>query len=135
MLQVLSYYAICHTLVENNSTSTGLALVAMFQSTSVLLGVLDLAGLRRREVMAIQILGIVPCSLSAVGVSQGSRSHLGVLDSEEDYPLSPLSFLLTVLWLELWLRVSAPSKDESKLPRRFRQVVRAAQARAQDDRA
>jgi len=37
--------------------------------------------------------------------------------------LSPLSFLCQVLWLDLWLRVAAPSGDEARLPRRFRQVL------------
>ena len=43
ILQALSYYCICHTLVENHSPTTGYALVMLFQCTTVALAVLDLA--------------------------------------------------------------------------------------------
>eukprot|EP00403_Amphidinium_massartii_P003517 CAMPEP_0178375006 /NCGR_PEP_ID=MMETSP0689_2-20121128/2665_1 /TAXON_ID=160604 /ORGANISM="Amphidinium massartii, Strain CS-259" /LENGTH=1208 /DNA_ID=CAMNT_0019994985 /DNA_START=84 /DNA_END=3710 /DNA_ORIENTATION=+ len=122
ILQGLSYYAVCHTLVENRSPTTGYAMVALFQCTTVALAVLDLAGLRRREIIAIQVVGMMPCVLTAWGVAHGKREESGVLDAEESYPLSPLSFLFQVLWLELWLRVAQPT-DMARLPRRFRQVL------------
>lgn len=123
MLQVLSYYAIAHTVVENHSPSTGLALVFGFQCCTVALGVFDLAGLKRREIIAVQIVGVLPCILSVIGVATGTRNKRGELDPNEPYPLSPLSFLLTVCWLELWLLIASPSEDRSRLPRRFRQVL------------
>eukprot|EP00929_Paragymnodinium_shiwhaense_P069127 TRINITY_DN34867_c0_g1_i1.p1 TRINITY_DN34867_c0_g1~~TRINITY_DN34867_c0_g1_i1.p1 ORF type:complete len:1311 (-),score=224.56 TRINITY_DN34867_c0_g1_i1:43-3975(-) len=123
ILQGLSYYAICHTLVENHSPTTGYALVFLFQSTTIALAVLDLAGLKRREILAIQIVGVMPCLFTAFGVAHGDRDDEGKLNPEEHYKLSPLSFLFQVLWLELWLRVAAPSEDHAKLPRRFRQVL------------
>lgn len=123
ILQALSYYSICHTLVENRSPSTGYAMVVLFQCTSVALAVLDLAGLKRHEIIAIQVVGILPCFFTAWGVAHGDRNEAGVLDPEQTYGLSPLTFFSQVLWLELWLRVSAPSCDKSKLPRRFRQVL------------
>eukprot|EP00927_Polykrikos_kofoidii_P044320 TRINITY_DN38319_c0_g1_i1.p1 TRINITY_DN38319_c0_g1~~TRINITY_DN38319_c0_g1_i1.p1 ORF type:complete len:1278 (-),score=174.59 TRINITY_DN38319_c0_g1_i1:181-4014(-) len=123
ILQGLSYYAICHTLVENHSPTTGYALVVMFQSTTIALAVLDLAGLKRREILAVQVVGVMPCLITAFGVANGKRDALGTLDPDENYNLSPLSFMFQVLWLELWLRVAAPSDDQAKLPRRFRQVL------------
>merc|ERR1719197_2463680 len=42
ILQGLSYYAICHTLVENHSPTTGYGMVILFQATTVALAVLDL---------------------------------------------------------------------------------------------
>lgn len=123
MLQILSYYAITHTVVENQSPTTGLALVFMFQCCTVALGVFDLAGLKRREIIAVQAVGVLPCLLSVIGVAHGTRNVKGELDATEPYALSPLSFLLTVFWLELWLRISSPSSDRSRLPRRFRQVL------------
>ncbi|CAJ1373985.1 unnamed protein product [Effrenium voratum] len=124
ILQGLSYYCICHTLVENRSPTTGYALVTLFQSTTIALAVLDLAGLRRREILAVQVVGIMPCLLTAWGVAHGNRIEGGVLDPAQTYMLSPLSFLCQVLWLELWLRVAAPhGDDQAKLPRRFRQVL------------
>lgn len=124
ILQGLSYYCICHTLVENHSPTTGYALVTLFQSTTIALAVLDLAGLRRREILAVQVVGIMPCLLTAWGVAHGHRMEGGVLDPAQTYILSPLSFLCQVLWLELWLRVAAPhGDDQAKLPRRFRQVL------------
>lgn len=124
ILQGLSYYCICHTLVENHSPTTGYALVTLFQSTTIALAVLDLAGLRRREILAVQVVGIMPCLLTAWGVAHGHRIEGGVLDPAQTYMLSPLSFLCQVLWLELWLRVAAPhGDDQAKLPRRFRQVL------------
>ncbi|CAE7508989.1 GIP, partial [Symbiodinium pilosum] len=124
ILQGLSYYCICHTLVENHSPTTGYALVTLFQSTTIALAVLDLAGLRRREILAVQVVGIMPCLLTAWGVAHGHRIQGGVLDPAQTYMLSPLSFLCQVLWLELWLRVAAPhGEDQAKLPRRFRQVL------------
>eukprot|EP00971_Amphidinium_carterae_P109144 2161210-Amphidinium_carterae.1 len=123
ILQGLSYYAVCHTLVENRSPTTGYAMVALFQCTTVALAVLDLAGLRRREIIAIQVVGMMPCVLTAWGVAHATRiKETGVLIEEESYPLSPLSFLFQVLWLELWLRVAQPT-DTARLPRRFRQVL------------
>lgn len=124
MLQVLSYYSICHTVVENNSPSTGFAMVALFQCTTVAVSVLDLAGFKSREIIAVQVVGMLPCFLTIGSLSRGTRSSSGVLDPGENYALSPLSFLFTVLWLELWLRVAAPAgSDGTKLPRRFRQVL------------
>jgi len=124
ILQGLSYYCICHTLVENRSPTTGYALVAIFQCTTVALAVLDLAGLNRREIVVIQVIGIMPCALTAWGIAHGRRDERGVMDPEQDYMMSPFSFLLQVLWLELWLRVAAPSGDDTaKLPRRFRQIL------------
>mmetsp|Transcript_41050 Transcript_41050/g.88568 ORF Transcript_41050/g.88568 Transcript_41050/m.88568 type:complete len:1230 (+) Transcript_41050:94-3783(+) len=123
MLQVLSYYAIAHTLVENHSPSTGLTLVFGFQCATVALGVFDLAGLKRREIVAVQVIGVLPCILSAIGMAHGTRNKRGELDPNEPYSLSPLSFLLTACWLELWLLISSPSKDRTRLPRRFRQVL------------
>lgn len=124
MLQALSYYCICHTLVENRSPSTGYALVVLFQSTTIALAVLDLAGLKRREILAIQVVGILPCLLSAAEVAHGSRTEDGVLVPDQNYVTAPLTFIFQVLWLELWLRVASPSgNDQAKLPRRFRQVL------------
>lgn len=123
ILQALSYYCICHTLVENRSPTTGYALVTLFQSTTIALAVLDLAGLKRREILAVQVVGIMPCAITAWGVAHGKRDEYGVLDPAQTYILSPLSFLCQVLWLELWLRVAAPGDDQSRLPRRFRQVL------------
>eukprot|EP00927_Polykrikos_kofoidii_P029109 TRINITY_DN25220_c0_g1_i1.p1 TRINITY_DN25220_c0_g1~~TRINITY_DN25220_c0_g1_i1.p1 ORF type:complete len:1284 (+),score=182.52 TRINITY_DN25220_c0_g1_i1:164-4015(+) len=123
ILQGLSYYGICHTLVENHSPTTGYALVVLFQSTTIAIAVLDLAGLKRREILAVQIVGIMPCLITAFGVASGNRDELGKLEPNENYTLSPLSFLFQVFWLELWLRVAAPSDDQAKLPRRFRQVL------------
>eukprot|EP00931_Biecheleriopsis_adriatica_P076169 TRINITY_DN49904_c0_g1_i1.p1 TRINITY_DN49904_c0_g1~~TRINITY_DN49904_c0_g1_i1.p1 ORF type:complete len:1178 (+),score=234.49 TRINITY_DN49904_c0_g1_i1:92-3535(+) len=124
ILQGLSYYCICHTLVENRSPTTGYALVTLFQSTTIALAVLDLAGLKRREILAVQVVGIMPCLLTAWGVAHGKRNEAGELDPDQTYMLSPLSFLCQVLWLELWLRVAAPDGgDQAKLPRRFRQVL------------
>jgi len=123
MLQVLSYYSICHTLVENRSPTTGFALVAILQCTTVALGVLDLAGLKEREILVIQFIGVLPCLITAASVSMGQRNDKGVLDPDEVYLSAPLTFLFTVIWLELWLRVATPSKDKARLPRRFRQVL------------
>lgn len=123
ILQALSYYCICHTLVENHSPTTGYALVMLFQCTTVALAVLDLAGMKRREIIAVQVVGVLPCLITAVAVAHGRRERSGVLDPNQRYPLSPLSFLLQVAWLELWLRVASPSTDQARLPRRFRQVL------------
>jgi len=123
ILQALSYYCICHTLVENHSPTTGYALVMLFQCTTVALAVLDLAGMKRREIIAVQVVGVMPCLITAWGVAHGRRERSGVLDPDQWYPLSPLSFLLQVAWLELWLRVASPSTDQARLPRRFRQVL------------
>jgi len=123
ILQGLSYYAICHTLVENHSPTTGYALVVLFQCTTIALAVLDLAGLKRREILAVQVVGVMPCAITAFGIAHGARDAEGKLDPDEEYKLSPLSFLFQVMWLELWLRVAAPSDDQAKLPRRFRQVL------------
>eukprot|EP00405_Crypthecodinium_cohnii_P019719 CAMPEP_0206477990 /NCGR_PEP_ID=MMETSP0324_2-20121206/35773_1 /ASSEMBLY_ACC=CAM_ASM_000836 /TAXON_ID=2866 /ORGANISM="Crypthecodinium cohnii, Strain Seligo" /LENGTH=660 /DNA_ID=CAMNT_0053954183 /DNA_START=237 /DNA_END=2215 /DNA_ORIENTATION=+ len=124
ILQGLSYYCICHTLVENRSPTTGYALVVLFQCTTVALAVLDLAGFKRREIIVIQVIGIMPCALTAWGIAHGARDERGVMNPDQNYSMSPLSFLLQVLWLELWLRVAAPTnEDTSKLPRRFRQIL------------
>jgi len=123
LLQALSYYAIAHTLVENRSPTTGWVLVILFQSTTVALAVLDLAGLMQREIMAIQLVGILPCCLTAWGIQNAARNEEGELDPEQTYKISPFCCLFQALWLELWLRVAAPSGDQAKLPRRFRQVL------------
>jgi len=123
MLQVLSYYGVCHTLVENHSPTTGFSLVVLFQCMTVALAVLDLAGLKRREIIIVQIVGVMPCILTACAVAAGDRNAKGVLDPESNFSVAPLCSLFTVMWLELWLRLSAPARDESQLPRRFRQML------------
>lgn len=123
ILQGLSYYSICYTLVENRSPTIGYAMVMLFQATTVALAVLDLAGLKRREIIAVQVVGMMPCLMTAFGVASGARDEKGVLDPDENYMLSPLSFLFQVLWLELWICVASPTGDQASLPRRFRQVL------------
>merc|ERR1719428_2494569 len=99
-------------------------MIILFQCTTVALAVLDLAGLKRREIVAVQIIGIMPAALTAWAISHGDRSEKGELDPEQAYKVAPFTFLLQTFWLELWLRVSAPTKDDkSRLPRRFRQVL------------
>merc|ERR1719428_1562348 len=99
-------------------------MIILFQCTTVALAVLDLAGLKRREIVAVQIIGIMPAALTAWAISHGDRSEKGELDPEQAYKVAPFTFLLQTFWLELWLRVSAPTKDDkARLPRRFRQVL------------
>jgi len=123
ILQGMSYYCICHTQVENHSPTTGYALVAIFQCTTIGLAILDLSGLTEIEILLVQIVGIMPCFLTAWGIHNKQHHSGGVLDPEMNYPTSPLSFLCQVLWLEMWYRISSPSDDEAKLPRRFRQTL------------
>eukprot|EP00931_Biecheleriopsis_adriatica_P074150 TRINITY_DN48276_c0_g1_i1.p1 TRINITY_DN48276_c0_g1~~TRINITY_DN48276_c0_g1_i1.p1 ORF type:complete len:1081 (+),score=208.20 TRINITY_DN48276_c0_g1_i1:69-3311(+) len=128
ILQGLSYYAICHTLVENSSPTTGFGLVLLFQSATIIVAFLDLAGLQHREIVTVQVVSIVPCFLTALEVAMGSRTEEGVLLPDQDYKLAPVSFLCHALWLELWLRIAWPSSRASgdlgaQLPRRFRQVL------------
>lgn len=124
LLQVLSYYALAHTLVENHSPSTGIALVVSFQFTTVFIAVLDVAGLRQREILAIQAVGMLPCFLTAWSLALARRHSLtGAVDPEDVFPLSPLAFLFTFVWLELWLRVSAPKGDRVSIPMRYRQML------------
>lgn len=124
ILQALSYYSVCHTLVENHTPTTGYCMVFLFQCTTIALAVLDLAGLQRHEILVVQIVGVLPCALTAWGVANGDRFESGALDPEETYLLAPLAFVCQIWYLELWLRVAAPSKsDGAKLPRRFRQVL------------
>eukprot|EP00439_Symbiodinium_sp_Y106_P016803 s1490_g2.t1 len=54
ILQGLTYYAIVHTLVENRSPSCGYALLVVFQSAALAVAVLDISGLRRRALLAVQ---------------------------------------------------------------------------------
>eukprot|EP00928_Gymnodinium_smaydae_P033875 TRINITY_DN2413_c0_g7_i1.p1 TRINITY_DN2413_c0_g7~~TRINITY_DN2413_c0_g7_i1.p1 ORF type:complete len:1177 (-),score=221.48 TRINITY_DN2413_c0_g7_i1:6-3413(-) len=123
VLQVLSYYAVCHTLVENSSPSAGIALVIMFQCTTIALAVLDLAGLKSREILAIQTLGSGPCILTTYMIFSSKRNMKGFLDAEDAFPYAPWAFLCTVVWLEAWVRVAAPSQTAAGLPRRFRQML------------
>eukprot|EP00429_Kryptoperidinium_foliaceum_P026475 CAMPEP_0176148612 /NCGR_PEP_ID=MMETSP0120_2-20121206/75788_1 /TAXON_ID=160619 /ORGANISM="Kryptoperidinium foliaceum, Strain CCMP 1326" /LENGTH=92 /DNA_ID=CAMNT_0017485309 /DNA_START=48 /DNA_END=323 /DNA_ORIENTATION=+ len=87
ILQGMSYYCICHTLVENHSPSTGYALILIFQCTTIGLAVLDLAGMTRHEIIAVQIVGLMPCMLTLWGIAHRKRVT-GGLDPSEDYPLS-----------------------------------------------
>lgn len=122
ILQGLSYYSVAHCLVENHSPTTGFALIMIFQCTTVALAVLDLSGLKRREILAIQIIGMLPCFISAWAVTV-ARDEDGSLEHDHKYNEAPLSFFFQAVWLELWLRVAAPSGTFSSLPRRFRQVL------------
>eukprot|EP00439_Symbiodinium_sp_Y106_P080847 s26_g19.t1 len=126
ILQAMTYYCICHALVENQTPSLGLALVVLFQAATIFVAFLDLAGLQHREIITVQIVSIVPSIVTALEVSFSQRDKLGNLLPQQDYKLSPLSFLCHAMWLELWLRIAWPSGAEDKLaqlPRRFRQVL------------
>ncbi|CAE7870867.1 GIP [Symbiodinium microadriaticum] len=125
ILQAMTYYCICHALVENQTPSLGLALVVLFQAATIFVAFLDLAGLQHREIITVQIVSIVPSIVTALEVSFSQRDKLGNLLPQQDYKLSPLSFLCHAMWLELWLRIAWPSGAEEKLaqlPRRFRQA-------------
>eukprot|EP00913_Durusdinium_trenchii_P031173 g29189.t1 len=54
ILQGLTYYAIVHTLVENRSPSCGYALLVIFQAAALAVAILDISGLRRRALLAVQ---------------------------------------------------------------------------------
>lgn len=122
ILQGMSYFCVCHTLVENHSPSTGYVLVVALQSATVALAILDLAGLKRHEIILVQVMSIMPCFLMAFSISQGIR-YDGMLIPDQHYRVSPFCFICQVIWLELWLRIAAPGTAEDKLPQRFRQML------------
>ncbi|CAJ1386195.1 unnamed protein product [Effrenium voratum] len=125
ILQALTYYCICHTLVENQMPTLGFALVVLFQTATIFVAFLDLAGLQHREIIAVQVASIAPGVVAALEVSLSSRDSEGKLLTQ-DFWFSPVSFLCHAVWLELWLRIAWPSGAEEKLaqlPRRFRQVL------------
>lgn len=123
ILQGLTYYAIVHTLVENRSPSCGYALLVIFQAAALAVAVLDISGLRRRALLAVQAVGTLPATLAALAVHSAERNESGVLDPGEIYYTSPAMFFLQACWLELLLWVAQPSKDDAALPRRFRTVL------------
>eukprot|EP00931_Biecheleriopsis_adriatica_P092096 TRINITY_DN6591_c1_g1_i1.p1 TRINITY_DN6591_c1_g1~~TRINITY_DN6591_c1_g1_i1.p1 ORF type:complete len:1166 (-),score=200.90 TRINITY_DN6591_c1_g1_i1:144-3548(-) len=123
ILQGLSYYSIVHTLVENRSPSCGYALLFIFQAAAFAIAVLDISGLRRRALLAVQAVGTLPALLAAQAVHMAERDEGGGVKPGEMYWTSPAMFLLQACWLELLLWVAAPSTDECALPRRFRTVL------------
>ena len=55
ILQALTYYCICHTLVENRTPSLGFGLVVLFQAATIFVAFLDLAGLQHKEIITVQV--------------------------------------------------------------------------------
>ncbi|CAK9044998.1 unnamed protein product [Durusdinium trenchii] len=123
ILQGLTYYAIVHTLVENRSPSCGYALLVIFQAAALAVAILDISGLRRRALLAVQAVGTLPATLAALAVHSAERNEAGVLDPGAIYYTSPAMFFLQACWLELLLWVAKPSQDDAALPRRFRTVL------------
>lgn len=125
VLQGLSYYSICHSMVENQSPTTGFLMIACFQSATVALAVLDLVGIRTAEIFLVQLIGILPCVIAACTISVQKHETHGNLHRDERFVLSPLCFVMQGVWLELWLRLSAPEQTKFKLPLpgKFRQVL------------
>ncbi|CAJ1396432.1 unnamed protein product [Effrenium voratum] len=123
ILQGLTYYAIVHTLVENRSPSCGYALIVIFQAAALAVAVLDISGLRRRALLAVQAVGTLPAFLAALAVHSAERNETGGIEPGEVYYTAPAMFFLQATWLELLLWVAQPSQDNAALPRRFRTVL------------
>eukprot|EP00434_Breviolum_minutum_P017393 symbB.v1.2.015358.t1/scaffold1140.1/size135646/9 len=79
ILQALTYYCICHAIVENRTPTLGFALVVLFQAATIFVAFLDLAGLQHREIITVQIVSIVPSLATALEVSLGPRDDQGKL--------------------------------------------------------
>ncbi|CAK9080075.1 Pentatricopeptide repeat-containing protein [Durusdinium trenchii] len=79
ILQALTYYCICHALVENRTPSLGFGLVVLFQAATIFVAFLDLAGLQHREIITVQIVSILPSLATALEVSLSPRDEEGKL--------------------------------------------------------
>lgn len=133
ILLTLSYYLICLTLIEYDSPSTCFALITVFQCTALALFWLDVAGLKRRTLFALQFLGSAPCYIAGVGViisryengggSGAPSTPLIVRFDSSTKMFTWITFFLSAAWLEGLLHCAWPSNDIATLPRRFRTVL------------
>lgn len=131
ILLSITFYLINVTLVEYRSPTACFALIVVFQFAALALSFLDIAGLRRSSVIAIQAFGSAPCFICAyelafspgIGKDPANAEDWDGIDPYHKYPLSPLCFFVMVVWQELLLQVAWPSQDEATLPRRFRSIL------------
>eukprot|EP00927_Polykrikos_kofoidii_P027738 TRINITY_DN2430_c0_g1_i1.p1 TRINITY_DN2430_c0_g1~~TRINITY_DN2430_c0_g1_i1.p1 ORF type:complete len:1052 (-),score=145.33 TRINITY_DN2430_c0_g1_i1:175-3330(-) len=124
LLQSVSFFLVTITMVEYRTPVAAYALVFIFQGTSLALAFLDIAGLGRRSILLVQAVGAMPCILACVALTAADfREEKGALLQLQGYPLSPLCFFLMAAYIECLLHIAWPSRDEFKLPRRFRSVL------------
>jgi len=123
ILQALSFFSIAHTLIENRAPAVGYAMLAVFQAAAFALAILDIAGIRRRNIAFVQLAGSLPAIIAATEVTLAKRDENGALDPWNHYYFAWLAFLFQAIWLQLLLWVSSPSADYSGLPRKLRAVL------------
>lgn len=121
----MSYYVIGLTVLEYRSPSIMFALVLVFQATNLALAWLDVAGLRRKTISSLEVLGSVPPFIACISMvnapyCDGGR---GQFDPEHEFVLGCTAFFVTALWLEGLLHLAWPSADLVMLPKRFRSVL------------
>ncbi|CAE7209849.1 AMT1-1 [Symbiodinium natans] len=121
----MSYYVIGLTVLEYRSPSIMFALVLVFQATNLALAWLDVAGLKRKTISSLELLGSVPPFITCISMVsapylEGGR---GQFDPNHEFVLGCVAFFITAIWLEGLLHLAWPSADLVMLPKRFRSVL------------
>eukprot|EP00931_Biecheleriopsis_adriatica_P090603 TRINITY_DN64565_c0_g1_i2.p1 TRINITY_DN64565_c0_g1~~TRINITY_DN64565_c0_g1_i2.p1 ORF type:complete len:958 (+),score=196.17 TRINITY_DN64565_c0_g1_i2:92-2965(+) len=120
-----SYYVINLVAVEYRSPSVMFGLVCAFQCTNLALAWLDVAGLKRKTITALELMGAIPplYACSVVVAAPYEDHGRGQMKPTDQYHNAFVIFFLIALWLEGLLHLAWPSTDIAMLPKRYRSVL------------
>ncbi|CAE7391396.1 unnamed protein product [Symbiodinium natans] len=126
MIQSVNYFVVGFTMIQTCSPSNGYAATIIFQGCTFGLAFLDIAGLKKWKIFALQIVGAMPMVILVAMLTVANRGRSGsesiALLSSAFYA-SPLCAFLEAIWLELFMMTAKPTDDEASLPRKFRTVL------------
>eukprot|EP00440_Ansanella_granifera_P016294 gb/GFBE01017701.1/.p1 GENE.gb/GFBE01017701.1/~~gb/GFBE01017701.1/.p1 ORF type:complete len:1000 (+),score=194.91 gb/GFBE01017701.1/:1-3000(+) len=126
MIQSVNYFVVGMTMIQRCSPSCGFAATIIFQACTFGLMFLDIAGL---DSWKIKLLGltnslpmiIVVAMLAVANLNRGAKEPVDLISRA--FYAAPACAYIEAIFLELFMRVARPSKDEAALPRRFRAVL------------
>jgi len=127
VLMSACFYLICATMYEYHSPSLCIALIAIFQSCSLAMSILDVSGVKRRWLVLLWLFGsLAPVAIAAAEVTT-ARHRQGpgpaAIYSNDHYRFCSAPFFLIAGWMFGLLRLAQPSRDAQTLPRLFRTVL------------
>eukprot|EP00929_Paragymnodinium_shiwhaense_P001461 TRINITY_DN10169_c0_g2_i2.p1 TRINITY_DN10169_c0_g2~~TRINITY_DN10169_c0_g2_i2.p1 ORF type:complete len:1070 (+),score=237.07 TRINITY_DN10169_c0_g2_i2:81-3290(+) len=129
LVQGITYYLIGVVMVENKSPTVALGLILILQSACVLVFMLDVYHtLGCCNNFDIQVMGTLPtfttflAILTALPTSE-TEHDLAMWEYSLSYWLTIPCFLCEIIWFELLVSVSTPTKDDAGLPRYWRSVL------------
>eukprot|EP00931_Biecheleriopsis_adriatica_P116310 TRINITY_DN91972_c0_g1_i1.p1 TRINITY_DN91972_c0_g1~~TRINITY_DN91972_c0_g1_i1.p1 ORF type:complete len:1019 (-),score=186.22 TRINITY_DN91972_c0_g1_i1:51-2735(-) len=126
MIHSVNYFVVGFTMIQVCSPTCGWCTTIVFQACCFGLMFLDIAGLRTWQIFCIQAFGALPIVITVIMLTiadweRGEKEPIDLISTA--FHAAPATFWAEAIWLELFMWVATPTRDEANLPARFRTVL------------